>query len=89
MDYLIPSYILQQQVLLSGYLTLRWNDSRVTVTGKRESDGSVILDKTCLDVLWTPDIWIEFLNDFRTQDVMGDLARLHITKEHEIEYWQR
>ena len=74
---------------LLGSLTLAWNDTRVKITGRRESDGSVILDRNCLKVLWTPDVWIEFLGSFDRQQVMGDLSRFIISKDHELNYWQR
>ena len=60
-----------QQLHMTGYLTLRWNDTRVKVTGERESDGTVILDKSCLAAVWTPDIWIERLVEFKQQKVTG------------------
>jgi hypothetical protein len=74
---------------MTAYLSLIWNDTRVSVTGHRETDGTVILDKSCLGVLWTPDIWVEFLADFRPQKVIGDLSRLIVQKENEFSYWQR
>ena len=56
---------------MTGYITLLWNDTRVKVTGERESDGTVILDKSCLNAVWTPDIWIERLVEFTQQKVTG------------------
>ena len=60
-----------QQVHMTGYLTLVWNDTRVKVTGTKEEDGTVILDKSCLNALWTPDIWVESLVEFTQQKVTG------------------
>ena len=60
-----------QQVHMNGYLTLVWNDTRVKVTGAKEEDGTVILDKSCLNALWTPDIWVESLVEFTQQKVTG------------------
>ena len=60
-----------QQLHMTGYITLLWNDTRVKVTGERESDGTVILDKSCLSAVWTPDIWIERLVEFTQQKVTG------------------
>ena len=75
--------------MIQGYLTLRWNDSRIKVTGNREENGDLNLDLNCVDSFWKPDVWIESLVYFGTHKIMGDLAKLKIKKDHEVEYWQR
>ena len=67
----VKIHLHSQQLHMNGYLTLQWNDTRVKVTGERESDGTVILDKSCLGAVWTPDIWIERLVEFTQQKVTG------------------
>ncbi|XP_059087924.1 glycine receptor subunit alpha-2-like [Tigriopus californicus] len=78
----------KNELEVQGFFTLKWNDSRVSVTGQPESNGNVILAANCVHLLWTPDVWIQDLVSFGKHSIIGQLARLIIHKNKEIEYWQ-